>query len=253
MIGIHCGQQLGDGGSQAFSFQEGTATILNIHYLCQIFSGFWSDMDDLVKNGISFQLETIVDKVTPIFLQRMDNCIQAMSSHTSDLDNGMNIFDHAHATICEAMLLVVLGQRFMDQKFLKVAEQGAIDTAIVTGMYQNTSWCARTFPAFWRFATWSRVLFSLAFRFLPVVGPVMWGVMEAEFSVASVSHFNSSDANVFDGKRWTRQYESKPATMGSPSYFPFGRQMSTPWKVSEIKLVHRTMDDSFERRDISHQ
>ncbi|KAJ6594255.1 cytochrome P450 [Mycena capillaripes] len=207
---------------EAFSFQEGTATILNIHYMYQIFSGFWSDMDDLVKKGISFQLETIVDKVTPIFLQRMEDRIQAMSSRTSGSDSGMNIFDHAHATICEAMLLVVLGQRFMDQKFLKVAEQVAIDIAVVTGMYQNTSWWARTFPLFWRVATWSgrslllvwltecifrsRVLFSLAFQFLPVVGPVIWGVMEAEFSVKNLDDFEDDEASLKAGEVTVLQY-----------------------------------------------
>ncbi|KAJ6462315.1 cytochrome P450 [Mycena vulgaris] len=177
--------------NEAFSFQEGTATILNFHYMHRVFGGFWFDMDDLVKKGISFQLETIVEKggrewftvlcdltkatVTPIFLQRMDENIRATAA------SGMNIFEHAHATICEAMLLVIFGQRFMDKKFLAVAEQVALDIAIATGMYQNTSWWARTFPGTWRCITWPRVLFSLTFRFLPVVGPVVWNVMKTEF------------------------------------------------------------------------
>ncbi|KAJ7169083.1 cytochrome P450 [Mycena crocata] len=197
---------------EAFSFREGTATILNFHYMHRLFSGFWSDMDDLVKKGITFQLETIVERVSPIFMQRMEEHIRATS------EDGLNIFEHAHATISEAMLLVILGQAFVDKKFLAVAEQVALDIATATGMYQNTSWWARTFPGSWRIITWFRVLFSLVFQFVPVVGPVVWNVMEAEFSVKNPDENYDEDASLRAGEVTILQYLArrwKPCTSKS--------------------------------------
>lgn len=49
-------------------------------------------------------------------------------------------------------LLVI--QRLVNGKNLAVVEQVDMDLSELTGIYQNISWWARTFPTLWHLVTW---------------------------------------------------------------------------------------------------
>jgi len=90
---------------------------------------------------------------------------------------GVDLFAHVHRCIAEAMLIAALGkvstlsrgttislvlttyhnyhlQHNVNDLNLQVTEETAHAIAVMTGMYQNTSPFARTYPTLWKVVTW---------------------------------------------------------------------------------------------------
>ncbi|KIJ46654.1 hypothetical protein M422DRAFT_249810 [Sphaerobolus stellatus SS14] len=162
-----------------FGFKEGTSEILNLRYLHHFAGTFWDDMDTTVKVLVS-QVTHVVEKISPIFLDKMDAILKD-GLPTKPLD----LFDHAHATICEAMAVAVYGDHFVSSKNLHAMELMAMEVASVTGIYQNTSWMGRTFPTIWRIFMWLRTLYTIIFKFLPRIGPQTWKEINRELRTSN--------------------------------------------------------------------
>ncbi|EGN93828.1 hypothetical protein SERLA73DRAFT_163251 [Serpula lacrymans var. lacrymans S7.3] len=154
---------------QLFSFEEGTAAILNLHYFFALFRTMFRNLDDVVQNMIRFRMQGMVEQIYPIFLQRTDDLLRQSQGKP------IVLFDHTLGCVTEVMVKLVFGESYMDQRRLDVASAVAEDIAHLAGIYQNTSWFARTFPGIWCLYTWLRVIFvTIIFGFLRVFGPQLW-------------------------------------------------------------------------------
>ncbi|KAJ3925076.1 MAG: cytochrome P450 [Lentinula lateritia] len=154
---------------EAFSFTQGTATILNVSYLMSVFHSFWFDMDNMVKQGIPSHIDNIVERIAPVFEDHL-NHIQ----HQKYALEGFDFFEYIHVAISEAMLYIIFGKRKFSDRFLAATTKVAMNMATAGGMYQNTSWWARQYPSMWRITTWACVISSILFEFLPTVGFEVW-------------------------------------------------------------------------------
>ena len=116
----------------------------------------------------------------PIFLKYADALI-ARTRNAFAHRNGENrteeelvdVFNHAHKSLAEAMTIIIFGQvspfmpvdcvgrhtqrfkfkQFVNERNLRIVEHMAMAIAELTGIYQNTSYFARTFPSVWRIIT----------------------------------------------------------------------------------------------------
>ncbi|KZT01479.1 cytochrome P450 [Laetiporus sulphureus 93-53] len=150
-----------------FSFVQGTASILNMHYVLTFFPWFYSEVDDLVQNAINNQLENIAERIFPVFIRKAIQLVDHASGTSVDM------FHYAHSSIAEAMIIVALGE-------VKLSLTIAADIATVVGIYQNTSPFARTFPSVWRICTWFRIVVtSIIGVFVRILGPVIWNQLRA--------------------------------------------------------------------------
>lgn len=152
-----------------FSFEGGTTTILNLHYFLAIFPSWVSDLEDTVQNGINARLENVVEQIFPIFVKRTEDIMHRHQGQPIDM------FEHAHASIAEAMTVLILGERYVNETNIALVTAVAAEIATLTGIYQNTSIFARSMPVLWRIFTWFRVMmYSVSYRFLGHLGPVVW-------------------------------------------------------------------------------
>ncbi|KAH8108863.1 cytochrome P450, partial [Phellopilus nigrolimitatus] len=162
--------------NSAFSFEEGTATILNLHYFYRLSGSFFEDLDDLVRNGIVARMSLIVEQVFPIFLRHTSGLMGSTHNKTSSDSPALpvDIFDLAHKSISEAMTLTILGPKFVTERNLAIVEKVAKEIAELTGLYQNRSLWARSFPGVWKLVTWTRVIVTSIVPFFFAIGPQVW-------------------------------------------------------------------------------
>ncbi|KAJ4464453.1 cytochrome P450 [Lentinula edodes] len=113
---------------EAFSFRQGTATILNISYLMSVFHSFWFDMDNMVKKGITSHIDNIVERIAPVFEDHL-NHIQ----HQKYALEGFDFFEYIHVAISEAMLYIIFGKREFSDRFLAATTKVAMNMATAGG------------------------------------------------------------------------------------------------------------------------
>ncbi|OCB89296.1 hypothetical protein A7U60_g3495 [Sanghuangporus baumii] len=140
-----------------FSFEEGTAFILNLYYFKKLFTAFFVDIDDLVHNVIAARMPLVVEQVFPVFMKHASNLFDELHCLREDAQETRYVhgLDHTHKSISEAMALIILGPDFVNPTNLLAVEKVAHDIAVVTGLYQNTSWWGTNYPDVWRLFTWS--------------------------------------------------------------------------------------------------
>ncbi|KAL4075466.1 cytochrome P450 [Scleroderma citrinum] len=155
-----------------FSFERGTARILNLWFLIPLSKGrFFKDMHMMVAGGIIPRMERLVDQIFPTFKRS----VKEMIAESQLSGKGVNLFAHVHRCIAEAMLVAALGEHYVNDLNLQITEETAHAIAVMTGIYQNTSPFARTFPTLWKAVTWARlVLEVIIFRYLRVILPIIW-------------------------------------------------------------------------------
>ncbi|KAJ7762300.1 cytochrome P450 [Mycena maculata] len=147
---------------QTFSFEQAMATILNLRPFVSLFWSFFREIDDLVQNGINPRISNILER---IFVR----------SAQSSLEHGtIDMFEHAHASIAEAMIILIFGEGYVDERNIQVVTDAARDIAGLTGMYQNSSAFGRRFPTIWSILTWIKVIFTSILAFFRVIGPQVW-------------------------------------------------------------------------------
>ncbi|KIJ58753.1 hypothetical protein HYDPIDRAFT_119272 [Hydnomerulius pinastri MD-312] len=155
---------------QEFSFEDGVATILN---LPSIFRGsrFFKDVHLMISGGVIPKMEEIVDKIFPIFQRQAKEFVRQSETSGQPVD----LFEHSHRCISEAMLIVALGQHHVNEQNIKLTEEVAHAIAIMTGIYQNTSPFARTFPVCWRIITWGRLVCEVILaKYCRIILPIIW-------------------------------------------------------------------------------
>ncbi|KAL4075458.1 cytochrome P450, partial [Scleroderma citrinum] len=155
-----------------FSFERGVATILNLSFLVPFIGGnFFKDMHMMVSGGIIPRMDQTIEQIFPIFKRQAKILVEdAQRSQT-----GVDLFGHARRCIAEAMLVVSFGECYVNEHNIKVAEEVADAVATLTGIYQNTSYFARTFPRTWKIITWVKVVSEvIVFKYFPMVLPIIW-------------------------------------------------------------------------------
>ncbi|KAJ7511834.1 cytochrome P450 [Mycena galericulata] len=141
------------------------ATILNLRPFVSLFWSFFKEIDDLVQNGINPRISNILERICPVFVRSAQT---AMEHETIDM------FEHAHTSIAEAMIILIFGEGYVDKRNIQVVTDVATDIAGLTGMYQNSSAFGRHFPTMWSVFTWIKVISTSILAFFRVIGPQVW-------------------------------------------------------------------------------
>ncbi|KAJ7447261.1 cytochrome P450 [Mycena latifolia] len=150
---------------QSFSFEEAMATVLNLRPFVSLFWSFFREIDDLVQNGINPRISNILERICPVFTR---------SAETSLKHKTIDMFEHAHASIAEAMIILIFGEGYVNERNIQVVTDVATDIAGLTGMYQNSSALGRHFPTIWSIVTWVKVICTSVLAFYRIIGPQVW-------------------------------------------------------------------------------
>ncbi|KAJ6601157.1 cytochrome P450 [Mycena vulgaris] len=161
---------------QSFSFEEAMATILNLRPFVSLFWSFFREIDDLVQNGINPRMSNILERIFPVFVRSA----QASVEHKT-----IDMFEHAHTSIAEAMIILIFGEGYVNERNSQVVTDVATDIAGLTGMYQNSSALGRQFPTIWSIITWVRVICTSILAFYRIIGPQVWRQVRSRKWVAS--------------------------------------------------------------------
>ncbi|KAJ7053982.1 cytochrome P450 [Mycena amicta] len=138
---------------EAFSFEEAMATVLNLRPFVSFFWSFFREIDDLVQNGINPMLETILERMCKVFIA---------SAETARDEENLDMFEYVHTSIGEAMISVIFGEGYANERNIKSVTAVATDIAGLTGMYQNSSFLGRP------------VICTTILAFFRVMGPQVW-------------------------------------------------------------------------------
>ncbi|KIN93572.1 hypothetical protein M404DRAFT_35974 [Pisolithus tinctorius Marx 270] len=157
---------------QDFSFERGTASALNLEFIIPLSKGkFFKDVHMMVTGGIIPRMEKIVDQIFPTFKRQARGIVKDSQLSGNDVD----LFAHLHRCIAEAMLITIVGEKYVSDRTLQVTEETAHAIATMTGIYQNLSPFARTFPKTWKVITWARLVVKvIIFQYCRVIVPIIW-------------------------------------------------------------------------------
>ncbi|KAK7063659.1 cytochrome P450 [Favolaschia claudopus] len=161
---------------QSFSFEEAMAKILNLRPYVSFFWSFFREIDDLVQNGINPRLSTIMEQICPVFVRTAGHAVE---QKTVD-----DMFEHAHTTIAEGMIVLIFGESFANERSIQVITDVATDIAGLTGMYSNSSFLGRRFPALWGAIMWVKVSCTTILAFFRFIGPQVWRHLRARNWIA---------------------------------------------------------------------
>ncbi|KAJ7157267.1 cytochrome P450 [Mycena filopes] len=151
--------------NQSFSFEEAMAKVLNLRPYVSFFWSFFVEIDQLVQTGINPRLSTIFEQICPIFVRSSNEAVELGT---------VDMFEHAHTSIAEAMIVLIFGEGYANERNIKVVIDVATDIAGLTGMYHNSSTLGRHFPTIWAIVTWVRVSCTSIRAFFSVIGPQVW-------------------------------------------------------------------------------
>ncbi|KAL5513579.1 hypothetical protein ACEPAH_3978 [Sanghuangporus vaninii] len=159
-----------------FSFEEGTAYVLNLHIFAKFFKNFFLEIDELVRNVISSRMPLITELVSSVFMKHANKLLSdSLANFSAEKERlYVDALNYTHRSISEAMALVTLGPQFTHEKDLQVIEKVAHDMAVVTGIYQNTSWFGTNCPNIWRLLTWTKILFTTIPLYYATIGLQVW-------------------------------------------------------------------------------
>ncbi|KAJ7045118.1 cytochrome P450 [Mycena alexandri] len=150
---------------QSFSFEEAMAQVLNLRPYVSFFWSFFAEIDQLVQTGINPRLSTIFEQICPVFVRNADKAIEHRT---------VDMFEEAHSSIAEAMIVLIFGEGYSNERNIKVVIEVATDIAGLTGMYQNSSTLGRHFPTIWAIVTWVKVSCTSIRAFFSIIGPQVW-------------------------------------------------------------------------------
>ncbi|KAJ6623564.1 cytochrome P450 [Mycena sp. CBHHK59/15] len=163
-----------------FSFEEGAFEILNLRFLLA-FRGreFFCHVEDLVLEGIVRPLQEITSRLFPVVDRRTQAYVDMACRGSSTIGQGADFKEFCHQVVVENMMFVTFGQH-LDQSHLKTVATLETDLSTMMGMFQNTDFFSRTFPATWRILAFMRVfIFTVIPGFLFVLGPHIWRAINA--------------------------------------------------------------------------
>ncbi|KAJ7608774.1 cytochrome P450 [Roridomyces roridus] len=156
---------------QTFSFEHAQAKILNLRPYVSAFWSFFKEIDDLVQSGINPRLGEIFEKsICPVFVRTAETAVQ---------NKKIDMFEHAHTSIAEAMVVLILGEDFVNERNIQVVADVATDIAALTGIYSNSSTLARHFPKLWSVFIWIKVTSTTVLSFFRIIGPQIWRLLRS--------------------------------------------------------------------------
>ncbi|KAI6042165.1 cytochrome P450 [Pisolithus marmoratus] len=180
---------------QDFSFELGTARLLNLPFILPLSGGkFFKDVHTMVAGGTIPRMDKLVDQIFPIFKRRIHGVVK--DSQLSG--KGVDLFAHMHHCIAEAMVITILGKKFLNDNTLRVTEETARAIAIMAGIYPDISPFARRFPRVWNVITWMRLVVEVVIlQYCWVIVPIVWKEIRArkyQPLKSRVSEDNSKEA-----------------------------------------------------------
>ncbi|OGM49497.1 hypothetical protein ABOM_001720 [Aspergillus bombycis] len=131
-----------------FSFELGTAKILNLEFLRTLFgNSVFHDIDSMVNTLLTKHLDTMIHRVSPIFER---NTAELLKCHSEDPDILPSLDRDAVVDTAEG-----------------VAE--------LIGTFRSRSILAQYFPILWQILTWMKVvMYKVVMRFGIAFGPLIW-------------------------------------------------------------------------------
>ncbi|OCB89297.1 hypothetical protein A7U60_g3496 [Sanghuangporus baumii] len=103
--------------NQAFNFQDGVMTLLNMKFLNDSFTDYFARHDDLVRNAIVNRMPFVINQVFPVFMKNAEKLMREVNSNQRKHVDALEFF---HYSLCEAMTKVILGgglyEGFLEQK-----------------------------------------------------------------------------------------------------------------------------------------
>jgi cytochrome P450 len=178
------------------------AKILNLRPYVSFFWSFFREIDDLVQNGINPRLSTILEQICPVFCRSAERAVE---------EKTVDMFEHAHTSIAEAMIVLIFGEGYATERGIEVITNVATDIAGLTGMYSNSSLLGRHFPAIWATLTWVKVTCTSILAFFRFIGPQVWKQLRSRSWVAD----EEKPANVLEYMAY------KHATNGTVGFTSF--------------------------------
>ncbi|KAJ6151114.1 cytochrome P450 [Penicillium chermesinum] len=131
-----------------FSFEHGVADAMNMEFLMNMTQGrVFKTMADVTSGLLGKRMDIVVKQVSSIFFDRAEEITNDPKSQALDL------FEYTQSTVSDAMVVLLLGKKFLNPAYSHAVKMAANDVAELGGIFQNRSYFARTFPALWRFTT----------------------------------------------------------------------------------------------------
>ncbi|KAF8893746.1 cytochrome P450 [Mucidula mucida] len=132
-----------------FSFERGTLSVLNLRFLLALPRSFMQEIDRVVQDHIAARLADSVTQVAPVFERLAE----------------------VHRIMAEAMLTLILGEKYTSSEDISSTEHIAASIATLTGIYENLSWWSRKFPTASRMMIWLKVmLIAIPYHFVRGIG-----------------------------------------------------------------------------------
>lgn len=137
-----------------FSFEHGVADAMNMQFLLDATQGkIFKIMADVTSALLSKRMDVVVLQVSSIFFSRAEELSNSPNRDSIDL------FEYTQSTVSEAMVVLLLGKKFLSPAYSHAVKMAANDVAELGGIFQNRSYFARTFPFLWRMVTMVKVVF----------------------------------------------------------------------------------------------
>ncbi|KAI6042164.1 cytochrome P450 [Pisolithus marmoratus] len=177
---------------QDFSFERGTARLLNLPFILPLSKGkFFKDVHTTVVGGTIPRMDKLVDKIFPIFERQAHRIVK--DSQLSG--KGVDLSAHVHRCIAEAMLIIILGENFLDDHTLRMTEETAHAIPNMAGMYPDPSPFARWFPKIWNVITWVRLVVEvIILQYCWVIVPIIWKEIRARKYQPLNSHVSKDNS-----------------------------------------------------------
>ncbi|OAA38539.1 cytochrome P450 [Metarhizium rileyi] len=156
-----------------FSFEQGVADAMNFDFLMTATdSKIFKIMAEVTSELLSKRMDIVVQQVSCIFLSRAAELAESADSNPVDL------FEYCQSTVSDAMVVLLLGKKFLNRANSNAIKLAANDVAELGGIFQNRSYFARTFPPLWRFVTWLKVVIGrILFGLFLFLGRPIWSEM----------------------------------------------------------------------------
>ncbi|PYI01506.1 cytochrome P450 [Aspergillus sclerotiicarbonarius CBS 121057] len=195
-----------------FSFEQGTAKILNIQFVQRMSGGmFLKKVDNMINELVTRRLDSLISQISPIF-QRKASELENSASPEMPLD----LHKYAKDGLAEATLLAVFGRGFISNSNLEIIIQTAEAIAELTGMYQNQSMFARSFPSAWRMATFVKImLVRILFQFGTTMGLAIWSEMSRVLEHDNLNVVEKEDVSLL--VLLVRRYRSRDGALSISS------------------------------------
>ncbi|KAF9050880.1 cytochrome P450 [Hymenopellis radicata] len=152
-----------------FSFERGTLSVLNLRLLLALPRSFMQEIDRVVQDHIAARLGDSVAEVAPVFEKLAGKLTASLKQGSRPV--GVELNAEVHRIMAEAMLTLILGEKYTSSKDISSTVHIAASIATLTGIYENLSWWSRKFPTASRIMIWLKVmLIAIPYHFVRGIG-----------------------------------------------------------------------------------